>query len=175
MTVLPALWLKPPAAIGVALETDQRALVLAPRAVFKSVGVARARGDLCSDAEVTGGGLLAAARGQLVDVPAQLLGGHAGAGVCDRQFAHPAARGVEPLPVEVPHHAADSAVSERGDRVEPVDRQLAQALKVGALAAEALEQERRVGDRQLVPAVDRRRLGVGCVVVLRKLAGHLVW
>jgi hypothetical protein len=26
-----------------------------------------------------------------------------------------------------------------------------------------------------VPAVARRRLGVSCVVVLRKLAGHLVW
>jgi hypothetical protein len=36
MTVLPALWLKPPAAIGVALETDQRALVMAPRAVFEA-------------------------------------------------------------------------------------------------------------------------------------------
>ena len=121
MTVLPALWLEPPAAIGVALETHHRALALAPRAVFESVRVARARGDLCSDTEVTGGGLLAAARGQLVDVPAQLLRRHAGAGVCDRQLAHTAARGVEPLPVEVPHHAADSAISERGDRVEPVD------------------------------------------------------
>jgi hypothetical protein len=131
-------------------------------------------GDLRSDAEVTDGGLLAAARGQLVDVPAQLLGGHAGAGVCDRQLAHATGRGVEPLPVEVPHHAAGSAFSERGDRVEPVDRQLAQALKVAALTAEALEQEGGVGDRQLVPAVDRRPLGVGCVVVLRKLAGHLV-
>jgi hypothetical protein len=174
VAVLPALWLKPPAAIGMALETDQRALVLAPRAVFDPVGVARARGDLRSDAEVTGGGLLAAGRGQLVDVAPQLVGGHAGAAVCDRQFAHPAARGVEPLPVEVPHHPADSAVSERGDRVEPVDGQLAQALKVGALAAEALQQERRVRDRQLMPAVGRL-LGVGCVVVLRKLAGHLVW
>ena len=105
---------------------------------------------------------------------AQLLRGHAGAGVCDRQFAHPAARGVEPLPVEVPHHAADRAVSERGDRVEPVDSQLAQALKVGALAAEALEQEGRVGDRQLVPVVHRRRIEVGCVIALRKLGGHLV-
>ena len=61
------------------------------------------------------------------------------------------------------------------DRVEPVDGQLAQALKVGALAAEALEQEGGVGDRQLMPAVDHRRVAVGCVVALRKLAGHLVW
>jgi len=59
------------------------------------------------------------------------------------------------------------------DRVEPVDGQLAQGLKVGALTAEALEQERRVGDGQLMPAVDRRPLGVGSVVVLRELAGHL--
>ena len=61
------------------------------------------------------------------------------------------------------------------DRVEPVDGQLAETLKVGALTAEALEQERGVRYGELVPAVDRRRLGVGCVVVLRKLAGHLVW
>ena len=67
----------------------------------------------------------------------------------------------------------DGAGSERGDRVEPVDGQLAETLKVGALTAEALEQERRVGDGQLMPAVDRRPLGVGSVVVLRELAGHL--
>ena len=102
-------------------------------------------------------------------------GGHAGAGVGHRQLAHPAAGGVEPQPVQVPHDPAAGAVAERGDRVEPVDGQLAQALKVGAFAAEALEQEGGVGDRQLVPAVDRRRVAVGCVVALRKLAGHLVW
>ena len=39
-------------------------------------------------------------------------------------------------------------------------------------AAVALEQERGVRDGELVPAVDCRR--VGCVVGLRKLAGHLV-
>jgi len=137
------------------------------------VRVARAGSDLRADTEVASGGLLAAARGQLVDVLAQLLGSHPGAGICDRHLAHPAARGVEPLPVEVPHHTAASAVAERGDRVEPVDGQLAQGLKVGALAAEALEQEGGVGDRQLVPAVHRRRLAVGCMVALRKLAGHL--
>jgi hypothetical protein len=38
-----------------------------------------------------------------------------------------------------------------GDRVDPVDGQLAQALKVAALTAEALEQEGGVGDRQLMP------------------------
>ena len=81
---------------------------------------------------------------------------------------------VEPLPVEVPHHTADRAVAERGDRVEPVDSQLAQALKVGALATETLEQEGRVGHRQLMPAIDRR-IAVGCQVALRKPAGHLVW
>ena len=83
--------------------------------------------------------MLAAARGQLVDVPAQLLGGHAGAGVGDRQLAHPAAGGVEPLPVDVPHDKAGAVVAERGDRVESVDGQLAQALKISAFAAEALE------------------------------------
>ena len=104
--VRPALGLEAPAAVGVALEAHQRALAVMPGAVFEPVRVAGAGGDLRADAEVAGGGLLAAARGQLVDVPAQLLGGHAGAGVCDRQLAHPAARGVEPLPVEVPHHPA---------------------------------------------------------------------
>ena len=51
---------------------------------------------------------------------------------------------------------------------------LLQALKVGALAAETLEQEGGVRDRQLIPAVDRR-LAFDGVAVLRKLAGHLVW
>ena len=171
----PALGLEPPAAVGVPLEANERALTQMPRSVLQPVRVARAGGDLRADAEVTGGGLLAAARGQLIDVLAQLLGVHAGAGVCDRQLAYPAARGVEPLPVEVPHHAADSALAERGDRVEPVHGQLAQALKVGALAAEALEQEGGVRDGELVPAIDCRGVAVGCVVALRKLAGHLVW
>ena len=94
--------------------------------------------------------------------------------VPEEQLAHPAAGGVEPQPVEIPHHAAASAAAERRDRVEPVDGQLAQALKVGALATEALEQEGRVGDRQFMLAVDRR-VAVGCVVVLRPLSGHLVW
>ena len=71
--------------------------------------------------------------------------------------------------------AAASAVAERGDRVEPVDGQLAQALKVRAFAAEALEQEGGVGDLKLVPAVDHRRVAVGCMVALRKPVGHLGW
>ena len=55
-------------------------------------------------------------------------------------LAHPAARSVEPQPVDVPQpYAADSAVAARGDCVEPVDGQLAQALQVGAFAAETLE------------------------------------
>ena len=54
-----------------------------------------------------------------------------------------------------------------GDRVDPVDGQLAQALKVAALTAEALEQEGGVGDGELVPAIDCRRVAVGCVVALR--------
>jgi hypothetical protein len=83
--------------------------------------------------------LLTAARGQLVDVPAQLLRRHAGAGVGHRQLAHSSSRSVESLPVEVPHDPPAGAATERGDRVEPVDGQLAEALKVRALAAEALE------------------------------------
>lgn len=54
--------------------------------------------------------------------------------------------GVEPQPVYVPHNPTAGAVAEPGDRVKPVHRQLAQALKVRALAAEALEQEGGVGD-----------------------------
>ena len=110
-----------------------------PRAVLQSVRVARAGGDLRADTEVSGGGLLAAARGQLVDVLAQLLGGHAGAGVGDRQLAHSSSRSVESQPVHVPD---DPAAGDRVlgvDRVKPVDGQFAQALKVGALAAETLE------------------------------------
>ena len=151
--VRPALGLEAPAAVGVALEAHQRAMALMPGAVLQPVRVAGAGGHLRADAEVAAGGLLAAARGQLVDVLAQLLGGHPGAGVCDRQLAHPPAGGVEPLPVEVPHHAAASSVAECGDRVEPVDGQLTQALKVRALAAETLQQEGGVGDLELVPAV----------------------
>lgn len=49
-------------------------------------------------------------------------------------------------PVYVPHNPTAGAVAEPGDRVKPVHRQLAQALKVRALAAEALEQEGGVGD-----------------------------
>ena len=68
-----------------------------------------------------------------------------------------------------------ASVAERGDRVEPVDGQLAQALKVRAFAAEALQQEGGVRDLKLVPAVHRRRSAVGCVVALRKPVGHLGW
>ena len=106
---------------------------------------------------------------------AQLLGGHAGAGVCDRQLAHPPAGGVEPQPVEVPHDPAAGDRALCGDRVQAVDGQLAQALKVRAFAAEAFEQEGGVGDLKLVPAVDRRRVAVGCMVALRKPVGHLGW
>ena len=153
VAVLPALRFESPAAVGVSLEAHQRAMAPVPGAVFESVRVAGAGGDLRADAEVAAGGLLAAARGQLVDVAVQLLGGHPGARVGHRQLAHAAARGVEPQPVHVPH---DPAAGDRAvgiDRVEPVDRQLAQALQVGAFAAEPLEQERGVRDGELVPAV----------------------
>ena len=69
----------------------------------------------------------------------QLFGGHARAVVCDRELAHAAAGGVESLPVEVPNDPAAGVVGERGDRVQAVDGQLAQASKVRAFAAEALE------------------------------------
>ena len=137
--------------------------------------IARAGGDLRADTEVSGGGLLAAARGQLVDVLAQLLRRHAGAGVGHRQLAHRAARRVEPQPVQVRHHPADGDRVLGFDRVKPVDGQLTQALKVRALAAEALEQEGGVGDRQLMPVDDHRRVAVGCVLALPELGGHLVW
>jgi hypothetical protein len=108
--------------------------------------VARAGRYLRADAEVAVGGLLPAARGQLVDVLAQLLGSHPSARICDRQLAQPAARGVEPQPVDVPNHPTTASVAEPGDCVKPVHRQLAQALKVRALATGALEQEGGVGD-----------------------------
>ena len=144
--VRPALGLEAPATVGMALETRQGALPVMPGAVFQSVRVARAGGDLRADTEVTGGGLLPAARGQLVDVLAQLLRRHARAGVGHRQLAHSSSRSFESQPVHVPN---DPAAGDRVlgvDRVKPVDGQLAQALKVRALGAEALEQERRVGD-----------------------------
>jgi len=139
VAVWPALGFESPAAVGVSLEAHQRALSVVPGAVFESVGVAGAGGDLRADAEVADGGLLAAARGQLVDVAVQLVGGRPGARVGDRQLAHAAARGVGPQPVHVPHDpvAGDRALGV--DRVEPVDRQLAQSLQVGAFAAEPLE------------------------------------
>jgi hypothetical protein len=101
-TVLRALRFKSPTAVRVAPEAHQRALPPVPGAVFESVRVAGARGD----AEVAAGGLLAAARGQLVDIATQLLGAHSGPGVDHRHLAHTAARGVEPQPVHVPHDPA---------------------------------------------------------------------
>jgi hypothetical protein len=137
------------------------------------VWVARAGGDFRADAEVAGRRLLAAARGQLVDVAVQLLGGHPGARVGDRQLAHAAARGVEPQPVHVPH---DPAAGDRAlgvDRVEPVDRQLAQSLHVGAFAAEPLEQERGVRNGEFVPAVQTGCVPIGSVGALSGLLCHL--
>ena len=168
VAVWPALGFESPAAVGVSLEAHQRALSLVPGAVFESVRVAGAGGDLRADAEVAGGGLLAAAGGQLVDVAAQLLGGHPGAGVCHRQLAHPAARGVEALPVQVPDDAAAGGTGLRGDCVEPVDGELAQALQVGAFAAEAFEQEGGVRDGEVVPAV----IAVRRFVVVGEVLGH---
>jgi hypothetical protein len=78
---------------------------------------------------------------EVAGVAAQLLGGHPRPGVDHRQLPHPAAGGVKPLPVQIPHHPAVAISAERRDRVQPVDRQLTQALKVRALAAEPLQQE----------------------------------
>ena len=100
--------------------------------------VAGAGGDLGSHAEVAGARLLAAAGCQLVDVVAQLLGCRSRPGVDHRQLAHTPAGRVEALPVQIPHDPPSGAVRPGGDRVESVDRQLAQSLKVRALAAEAL-------------------------------------
>ena len=153
VSVRPPLGLESPAPVGVALEAHQRTMPLLPRAVLEPVRIARAGGDLCADAEVAAAGLLAAAGRQLVDVVAELLGGHAGAGVDDRELAHAAAGCFEPLPVQIPHHPAGAVRAERRDRIQPVDGQLTQTLKVRALAPQPLQQERRVRDRELVPPV----------------------
>ena len=137
------------------------------------MGVPRPRGHLCSYAEVPGRRLLATTRRQLVDVVAQLLGGHPGPGVDHRQLAHPTVRGVKPLPVQIPHHPAADISAQRRDRVEPVDRQLTQTLEVRAFAAEALQQERRVRDGELVPSVCTADVAVGRAVGLSELLWHL--
>ena len=135
VAVLPALGFESPAAVGVSLEAHQRAVALVPGAVFESVRVAGARGDLRADPEVGGVGLLAAAGGELVDVAPKLVGAHAGAGVCHRQLAHLAGGGLEALPVQVPDHAAAGGTGLRGDCVEPVDGELTQELEIAAFAA----------------------------------------
>ena len=124
-----------------------------PGAVLQPVRVTGARGHLRSHAEVAGRRLLATARRQLVDVVAQLPGGHPRPGVDHRQLPHPATGAVEPLPVQIPHHPAGAVRAESRDRVQPVDGQLTQTLKVRALAPQPLQQERRVRDRELVPPV----------------------
>ena len=172
VSVRPPLGLESPAPVGVALEAHQRTMPLLPRAVLQPVRVARAGGDLRSHAEVAAAGLLAAAGRQLVDVVAQLLGGHAGAGIDDRELAHAAAGCFEPLPVQIPHHPAGAVRAERCDRVQPVDGQLTQTLKVRALDAEALEQERRVRDRELVPPVRGGHRAVGDVGQFSELVWH---
>ena len=172
--VLPPLRFKTPAPIRVAPEAHQRALTLVPGAIFEAVGVARPRCHLGSDTEVAAVRLLAAAGRQLVDVVAQLLGGHTGAGVDHRQLAHPAGRGVEALPVQIPHDPPLSAIIESRDRVQAVDRQLAQSLNVGALATEALEQARGVRDGELMPCVLIGDLAVRWGVAVSELFGILL-
>jgi len=139
------------------------------------VRVAGAGGHLRSHAKVSGQGLLATAGRQLVDVVAQLLGGHPGPGVDNRQLAHPAARVVEPCPVQIPHNPAAGVGAEGSDRVQSVDSQFAQTLKVGAFATETLQQERRVRDGELVPSVPIGHAVVGPAVALSELLWHPAW
>ena len=109
-----------------ALEAHQRAFAPVPRAVLEFVGIPRARGHLRTHAKVACQRLLATARGQLVDVVTQLPGGHSGPGVDHRQLPHSASGGVEPLPVQIPHHPPARISAQRRDRIQPVDRQLTQ-------------------------------------------------
>src|SRR5450755_2773779 len=169
--VRPLLGLEPPAPVGVALEAHQRTVPVLPGAVLEPVRVPGAGGNLCADAEVAAAGLLAAAGRQLVDVVAQLCGGHPRP-VDYRQLPPPATRGVKPLPVQIPHHPAVGISAERRDRIQRVDRQLSQTLKVRALAAQALQQERRVRDRELVPTVWTGHLAVAGAGPLSELLGH---
>jgi hypothetical protein len=140
-----------------------------PRAIFESVGVPGARGHLCSYAEVPGQRLLATTRRQLVDVIAQLPGAHPSPGIDHRQLPHPAVGGVKPLPVQIPHHPTAGISAQRRDRIEPVGGQLTKTLKVRALAAEALQQERGVRDGELVPSVCTAHVAVGRAVGLSEL------
>lgn len=81
------------------------------------------------------------------------------------------AAGLDPL---TPRHGgqqrrtADNALR-RGQAGSPND------VDDAALATQDNEQEGGVGDRQLVPVIDHRRVGVGCVVALRYVVGHLGW
>jgi hypothetical protein len=100
---------------------------------------------------------------------AQLPGGHPSPGIDHRQLAHPAVGGVKPLPVQIPHHPAAGISAQRRDRVEPIDGQLTQTLKVRALAAEALQQERGVRDGELVTFVCTADVAVGRAVGLSEL------
>jgi hypothetical protein len=78
-------------------------------------------------------------------------------------------------PVDIRPDPTVGIVEWDSDCVESVDLQLAQDVKASALATRTLKQECAAGHRQLVQAVEPRRVAVGCVVALRKLAGHLVW
>jgi len=51
--VRPPLRLKPPAPVGVALETHQRTFAAVPRPVLEPMRIPRARGHLRSDAKVS--------------------------------------------------------------------------------------------------------------------------
>ncbi len=128
VAVGPGLGFEAPAAVGVALEPHEGAVAVVPGAVFESVGVARAGGDLGADAEVGGVGLLAAAGGQLVDVAPQ--GAH--------QPLDRAASDQDPLAQQRLPHASRAV-----------------ARVVGLVHATDLRQQPLVGDRAIGPLPGR--------------------
>jgi hypothetical protein len=80
--------------------------------------------------------------------------------------------GVEPCPVQIPHHPAAGVGVEGRDRVQSIDGQLAQTLKVRAFAAQPVQEEGRVRNGELVPSVPIGGLAVGRAVGLSKLLWH---
>ena len=94
-----------------------------------------------------------------------------GAGIDDRELANAAAGFFEPLPVQIPHHPAGRSAASAAIASSPLTVS-SRDLKVRALAAEALEQERRVRDRELVPPVRGGHRAVGDVGQFSELLWH---
>ena len=78
---------------GIAAQQDLVAAALFPGAIAHASGVVQGRGDLRPDAEVAFVRLLRARRRKPVDMVLQFAGGHAIAGVGDRQLEARFARG----------------------------------------------------------------------------------